>query len=124
MIFIIISLLCILAAGSVNAICDTLENQVAFNASIFYRKNPEFWCKEISWNKVKTLFSYKFDAWHMLKTLWVGLALFAAPMSLLAGQYVEFSWWLLFAYLAAWNAGAEITFKLVKRKPNGDQAPK
>jgi len=62
-IFIILSALC-------NATMDILENE-NFHISIFKDLNQKFWYKRESWKYAKTLFGYKFDAWHICKSLMI-----------------------------------------------------
>jgi hypothetical protein len=55
-------------AAILNAVMDRTENLVAFNRSIFNHLDPKFWCKEISWQYAKKIFSWKADCWHIAKS--------------------------------------------------------
>jgi hypothetical protein len=66
-----ISVILICFAAFFNAIMDRVGDEVAFNASIFSKLNPKFWSKDISWKYAKKVFGWKFDAWHVAKSLMV-----------------------------------------------------
>ena len=58
----------IAVAAIFNAAMDKVENE-NFYTSIFRNLNPNFWYKRQSWNKAKKIGGYKFDAWHLAKSL-------------------------------------------------------
>lgn len=60
-IFVIISAICV-------AVMDSVENEHFFNTK-FRDLNENFWYKRISWDKAKKIFGWKFDAWHIFKSL-------------------------------------------------------
>ena len=60
----------IILAAFFNAIMDVAENENA-NSSILKNLNPKFWHKRVSWQHAKRVFGYKFDAWHIAKTLMI-----------------------------------------------------
>lgn len=60
---------------------DLLENE-NFSSSIFRNKNPKFWYKRESWKYAKKIFGWKFDAWHIAKSIMV---------MLLAGSIVTYT---------------------------------
>lgn len=59
--FIILSAIC-------DAICDSIENE-HFYDTIFRNKQKDFWYKRDSWDKAKKIGGWKFDGWHLFKTL-------------------------------------------------------
>jgi hypothetical protein len=72
---------------------DLVENE-NFYQSIFYRvqrtnkdieRNNNFWYKRESWQHAKKLFGYKFDAWHISKSMMIILTI----TSTVIGIYVE-----------------------------------
>lgn len=67
----IVFILSIYLATLMNAFMDRTENIIAFNQSIFYKKNNKFWCKTISAHHVGflPLTKYRPDSWHIAKTL-------------------------------------------------------
>lgn len=57
-----------------NACMDTFENSPNFNKSIFKNLNKKFWCKDVSCDYVKLIFGYRFDSWHISKSLmWISI---------------------------------------------------
>lgn len=63
-------------AAIFSAIADKLENE-NFYTSLFRKLNERFWYKRISWKYAKKLFGYKFDGWHISKSIMI-CCLFAA----------------------------------------------
>lgn len=130
--FIGVALLIALSAAA-NAVADTLENEVAFNASVFYKKDKTFWLKSVSWYYAKKIFTYKIDAWHLFESFQVLILLLIPFLSLLFGV-----WWsnrynlasglmptgllVLLYLLLGWiyNLVFNFTYKRLKRKPNGN----
>lgn len=49
---------------------DRLENETFFTSK-FKKLNQRFWYKRESWKYAKKIFGYKFDAWHISKTLMI-----------------------------------------------------
>lgn len=120
-------------SAAANAVADTLENKVAFEASIFSHKDPKFWCKEVSWIYAKRIFGYKIDMWHLVESLQVliliaipGIALIAAIrfIYLNQGGYSIISGlgtFILSCLLGGlYNVVFNFTYKRLKRKPNGN----
>jgi hypothetical protein len=54
-----------------NSVMDATENEPNFNESVFRNWNPKFWLKTVSWQYARKLFGYKFDAWHIAKSLMI-----------------------------------------------------
>ena len=74
-----ISLILWALAAIANALMDTLENENFFQ-SIFHKKEKTlglrwdlFWYKRESWKHAPKLLGYKFDAWHMSKSVMIFL---------------------------------------------------
>lgn len=57
---------------------DRLENEVAYNRSIFHDYNQKFWLKSVSWQYAKRVGGYKIDAWHLSKSIMIVCFLFVA----------------------------------------------
>ncbi len=54
-----------------NAIMDSVENEHILS-TVFSRLLPEsFWSKRVSWDKSFEIFGYKFDSWHITKSLFI-----------------------------------------------------
>lgn len=85
------SLLFIITASFFNAIMDCIENEHV-KLTIFNRLPDVFWSKRVSWDKSKKIFGYKFDAWHISKTLFLFnffmVALFYRPMIGICSDFV------------------------------------
>lgn len=60
----------IIVAAILNACMDRVETKISFNDSIFWRKDPHFYCKPISAGKVKfiPMTRYRPDFWHLCKS--------------------------------------------------------
>lgn len=65
-----ISALLLLFAAFFNAVMDACENE-NFHESIFKRLPVQFWYKRESWKYAPRLFGYRFDAWHISKSLMI-----------------------------------------------------
>lgn len=65
-----LSSLFIILAAVLNSLMDIFENE-NFHKSIFNDLNQKFWYKRESWKYAKKLFGYKFDAWHICKSLMI-----------------------------------------------------
>jgi hypothetical protein len=67
---IILSILIALAA-LFNALMDTLETEISFNASKFAKLDKGFWCKPVSAHAMGFLpgTRYRADAWHICKSM-------------------------------------------------------
>lgn len=126
MLFITLITLYIILSAIANAIADRLENVVAFNDSIFYNRDPKFWCKEISWQYAKKIFSYKIDAWHLAESFQVVILLLALILCFSNMQAPNLhGWWLagLFCFLGIlYNVTFNIFYnRILKRKPDGNK---
>ena len=64
------SLIFVTIAAILNAVMDILENEHYFD-SIFKNKNQKFWYKRESWKYALMLGGYRFDAWHIAKSLMI-----------------------------------------------------
>lgn len=94
---IVITHILIALAAICNAVMDRVENSPAFNKSIFKDKNKEWWLKEVSWATAKRIFGYKFDAWHIFKSLMIIFLISAAFVGL------NKHWYLILTGGAVWN---------------------
>src|ERR1044072_4898033 len=77
-----VSLIFFFLAGVFNAFMDSIE-EGHFQNSIFSKLDPKFWYKWESWKWAKTIFGYRFDAWHIAKSLmWTSVSLGAVMYGL------------------------------------------
>jgi hypothetical protein len=65
-----ISLIFVFMAAVLNALMDRVENE-NFSSSVFKNMNPKFWYKRESWKTANKIFGWKFDAWHVAKSLMI-----------------------------------------------------
>lgn len=80
-----------------SACCDAFENENYFE-SIFKEWNQRFWYKRESWKWAKKFLGYKFDAWHIAKTLWV------ICIGLMPSCEFKGDWWVILLNVGAiWN---------------------
>lgn len=99
-------------AAFFNAIMDTLENKVSFEASIFREWDIKFWRKDISWQYAKKVFGWKCDGWHLAKS---------SMIFCLVGAIIVFrphhQLWVHFISMGLiWNLSFGIFYKLFKWK--------
>jgi len=80
-----------------SACADAFENENFFE-SIFKRFNQRFWYKRESWRYTKKFFGYRFDAWHISKSLMVICLLATLPIDIPGSWYV-----ILINGAALWN---------------------
>lgn len=105
---IIIPYALIFLAAVFNAIMDRLENEPAFNKSVFRKKDARFWSKTESWKYVKKIFGYRPDGWHLAKSGMIICMLLAVIFAVDKHQ-----WWVrLISMGAVWN----LTFSLFYHK--------
>lgn len=77
---------------------DAFENENFFE-SIFKHWNQHFWYKRESWKYTKKFLGYRFDAWHICKSLQV-LCLIGV-----VNYMPEGSWWVIgLNVVIIWNA--------------------
>jgi len=107
------SILFVIVASFFNAIMDWVGDSVHFNGSIFKNRNPNFWNKDVSWNHAKKVFGYKFDAWHLSKSMMIVLLVFA-----ICTHFTPiYKWWAdIFILGFAWNISFDIFYYLLKSK--------
>ena len=69
MIFLTLSFFC----SFFNWVMDSIENEIAFNKSVFKNLNKKFWCKTISAHNIGFIkfTKYRPDAWHISKSLMI-----------------------------------------------------
>jgi hypothetical protein len=93
-----ISFIFISLAAICNAFMDAFENE-NFYESIFRNRNAKFWYKRESWKYAPKIFGWKFDAWHLFKTLMI-----VCICTAIVAYDRVFSWWLDFLIVGAlWN---------------------
>lgn len=103
-----ISLLFIAIAAACNAVMDRTENAPAFNKSVFNHFDVKFWLKEVSWQYAPKFFGWRYDCWHVSKSLMVIFLLMAVGLySPILGGVFDF---LLFGII--WN----LTFNVFYNK--------
>lgn len=61
-------------AALFKATMDRVETEIHFNDSVFYKWNAKFWSKveSANINGFLPFTSYRFDAWHICQTFWLG----------------------------------------------------
>lgn len=99
----IISIIIILCSFF-NAVMDLVENENFFK-SIFKKLNQNFWYKRESWKYAKKIFGWKFDSWHISKSIIICLVLI--PLSNNIYEYVY--------YGVLWNATFNLFYKKILR---------
>lgn len=55
-------------AAVCNAVMDSIESEHVYG-TIFKNMRPEFWHKRNSWDKSKVIGKWKFDGWHIFKSM-------------------------------------------------------
>lgn len=66
-----ISIITWILAAIFNSLMDATENAPNFNESRLKNLPQQFWLKDVSWKYAAKLFGYKFDAWHISKSLMI-----------------------------------------------------
>lgn len=107
-----LSLVFIFLAAICNSVMDLLENE-NFSSSIFRNKNPKFWYKRESWKYAKKIFSWKFDGWHVFKSLMIILLVLAIVFYKPIFNYVILDI-VIMGFL--WNTTFVAFYKLFKTK--------
>jgi len=107
-----ISNIFIIIAALMNASMDMLENEVAFNKSIFRNLDKKFWLKSESWSYALKIFGWKFDAWHIAKSTMITSMILAmvyyTPIINTLGD--------ILIYGIAWNASFNVFYNQLLRK--------
>ena len=88
-------LIFILFAAICNAVMDSLEND-CIHGTVFSKKNQKFWNKQISATVTKKIFGWKYDAWHVFKSLMVIL------LALAITSYRPIQAWLIDFFVIGW----------------------
>lgn len=87
----------IAAMAFLSACMDAWENENYFE-SVFREWNQRFWYKRESWRWAKRLVGYKFDSWHIAKSLMV------ICIALLPSSEFKGSWWVIALNIGViWN---------------------
>lgn len=102
-------------AGFFMAVMDRTAEPVAFNNSIFSKKNPKWWVRSVSWEYVKFLpfTKYRPDAWHISKSCMI------VSFSLMCALHAPFTiWWIDMLIDATVVTGSFVIFYdyILKRK--------
>lgn len=109
----IASYILVFLAAILNAVMDTIADEPHFNKSIFKNWDKRFWSKEISWSFSKKIFNWKFDGWHVAKSLMI-ICLVGAIITF----RVYHQWWVHFiSFGVIWNVTFEFFYsKIFKAK--------
>lgn len=100
-----IYLLAIVSLAAIcNAVMDILENE-NFHNSRLGKLNEKWWYKRESWKYAKKVFGWKFDGWHVFKSIMI--------MLLLSGIAHNILEWLILGIV--WNASFNIAYKFLKK---------
>lgn len=86
-------MICYMFAAMCNAVMSSVDNKPHYYASRFSGWNPNYWCKEISWDKAFRIGSYKFDAWHNFQSAMIIALIFGGMINGQGFDYKSlFSW--------------------------------
>jgi len=108
-----VSCLFIFFAAIFNAIMDSVENERIVK-TVFHSLNAKFWYKRLSWNYVPKTFGYKWDAWHMAKSLMI-ISLCLAVVT----YHSIFNLWADFAIFGLiWNGTFNLFYNHIFKRPN------
>jgi hypothetical protein len=103
-----ISLTLIILAAICNAVMDILENE-NFSSSIFRNLNPKWWYKRESWKYAKKVFGWKYDGWHVFKSLMIIFLMLAIVLYHPILGFLDF-----FLFGLVWNSVFSLSYKLFK----------
>ena len=97
--------------GFFNACMDAWENENYFE-SIFKHWPQRFWYKRESWKYIKKFLGYRFDGWHISKSLWELCFIGAIVCKPEAG-----SWWVIalntvIVYKGMFNVFYHVLYKI------------
>lgn len=124
MIYFYISILLWIIAAICNAVMDKTENEIQFNDSRFYKKDPLFWCKTKSSTKPFIKFTkYRLDAWHLFKSIMIISLVVSDIMLILTNPFLIFvnpKWYsyimVVALYGAIWNTTFNIFYNKIFKK--------
>lgn len=114
----VVTLLFVALAAVFNAVMDATENENFFE-SVFRNLPQRFWYKRESWKYAKKIFKYRFDAWHIAKTIWVLCVAGALVSAIFFGVWLAAnpSFWFLLATVSAiglvWNAVFNLFYHII-----------
>lgn len=121
-IYLLLAVLVVVLSAAANGVADRLENEVAYNDSIFNTWNREFWLKSSSWDNARKIFTYKVDGWHIVESFQVLLLLVALIMPWFIHLERKGPVWAVIALYCAlgviYNLAFNWTYKALKKKPN------
>lgn len=103
-----LTLILISLAAVCNAVMDILENE-NFSSSIFRNLDPKFWYKRESWKYAKRVFGWKFDGWHVFKSLMITLLMLAIVFYKPIFGWIDF---IVFGLM--WNLTFSFAYKMFK----------
>jgi hypothetical protein len=105
-----ITAIIIVLAAILNAFMDIVENE-NFSSSVFKDRNQKFWYKTVSWQYARKVFGWKFDAWHVAKSLMIVLLCLGTVL-----YRPIINWWAdLLIYGGLWNSAFGIAYKIFKK---------
>ena len=90
-------------AAFFNAVMDILENE-NFSSSVFKHLNPQWWYKRESWKYAKKFLGWKYDGWHVAKSIMV--------FCLMAAIAVNLTQWIIYGVI--WNIFFSLSYKILK----------
>jgi hypothetical protein len=97
-------LILIILAAFLNAVMDLLENE-NFSSSVFKHLNPRWWYKRESWKYAKKILGWKYDGWHVAKSLMI-----FCICTMISSSIIQ---WVLYGIL--WNISFSLSYKLLKK---------
>jgi len=101
-------------AAIFNAVMDSVGDGVAFRRSVFKKRNPNWWSKELSWQHVRFLppTKYRPDAWHLAKS-----AMILCLVSAMVFYRPLVNWWADILILGTiWNGSFTLFYHRIFRK--------
>jgi hypothetical protein len=113
-----ISAVLILLAAMCNAVMDRIDDE-NIHDSIWKNSNWEWWYKRESWDNAKRIFGWKFDGWHVFKSLMLFFLVAAIVLYKPMFVWFDFTWLnrlcdfsiLGFIWIGSFNVGYNHLFK-------------
>jgi hypothetical protein len=98
-------------AAVCNAVMDMVENE-NFSSSVFSKLNPRWWYKRESWKWARKVFGWKFDAWHLFKSVMIiFISLSMVYYTPIIGNLLD-----IIIYGVVWNAIFILFYHKILRK--------
>jgi hypothetical protein len=115
-VYLILAVLIVVLSAAANAVADRLENDVAYNSSVFFTWKRSFWLKSTSWYHAKKIFTYKIDGWHLVESFQVLLLLLGLIMPWFIHLERKGPIWAVIALYVVLGVVYNVTFNWVYKK--------